>query len=156
MTADIKEVHWSDLQKDPKGVAELADNGQVRVVRRDGVNLILMREDRVVAASAGAVIAARAFRHIVEGVRDGSIGRSMAEEFPWLTVLPEEELQEFGQDFVKAALAAAELARWEIIDQLIQEWKATASIYADPALARELSTPIDDDFGPIPSPAGDS
>ncbi|MDT5026711.1 MAG: hypothetical protein QOE61_3137 [Micromonosporaceae bacterium] len=156
MTADVKEVHWSDLQKDPKGVAELADSGQVRVIRRDGVNLVLMREDRVVAASAGAVIAARAFRHIIEGVQDTSIGKSMAEEFPWLTVLPEDDLHEFVHDFVKATLAAAELARWEIIDQLIQEWKATASIHADPALALELTTPIDDDFGPVPSPAGDN
>src|SRR3954449_2149766 len=98
----VNEVHWSDLQRDPKGVAELADNGQVRVIRRDGVNLVLMREDRVVAASAGAVIAARAFRHLVEGVTDDAIGVSMAEEFPWLGILPAIELREFVREFVAA------------------------------------------------------
>jgi hypothetical protein len=50
MDAEVQEVQWSDLQRDRKGVAELAEAGDVRVRRRDGVNLLLVREDRQVAA----------------------------------------------------------------------------------------------------------
>jgi hypothetical protein len=56
------EVQWSDVQRDPKSVAAKADNAPVRVHRGDGVPLVLMREDRAVAAEQDAVTAARALR----------------------------------------------------------------------------------------------
>ncbi len=57
------EVQWSELQRDPKGVAALADQGDVRVRRRDGVPLLLLREDSVSSAAEGALAAARALRN---------------------------------------------------------------------------------------------
>ena len=48
--AAVREVQWSELQRDPKSVAALADAGDVRVRRRDGAPLVLSREDRIEAA----------------------------------------------------------------------------------------------------------
>jgi len=39
-----------------------------------------------------------------------------------------------------------------VLSQVIREWKATAAIYADPALAEQLSRPITDDFGSVRPP----
>lgn len=152
MNIRVREVQWSDLQRDPKSVAELADAGDVRVRRRDGANLLLIREDRVTAAGAGAVTAARALRNLSTHLPLEQFVESLLDEFPWLAYLPAEELREFCHDFVRGALAAAELGQWEVLEQAVREWKATASIHADPALAEQLRTPITDDLGPVPSP----
>jgi hypothetical protein len=155
MSTEVQEVQWSDLQRDPKSVAELADAGDVRVRRRDGVNLLLIREDRVAAAGAGAVTAARTLRNLVTHMPPEKFVESLLDEFPWLQYLPVEEIREFCLDFVRGALAAAELGQWEVLEQVIREWKATASIHADPTLAEQLRKPINDDLGPVPSPKED-
>lgn len=88
---------------------------------------------------------------------DGSTGHPDPEvvaavfldEFPWIQVLPEAEGKEFVRDFIRAALAAAELGRWEVLSQTIREWKATAAIHADPGLAERLSRPVEEDLGPV-------
>jgi hypothetical protein len=157
--SQVREVNWSDLQRDPKKVADIADtDGDVRVIRRDGVNLILTREDKVTRAGAGAVIAARAMRQILSGGMTeeflDEISSSMVAEFPWLKLLPEHEILAFLREFAETMLAAAEIARWELVDQLVTQWTSTAAIHADPELAAELRRPITEDLGPIPSPGG--
>jgi hypothetical protein len=153
---DVREVNWSDLQRDPKMVAEIADeDGGVRVIRRDGVNLILTREDRVERASAGAVIAARAMRGILQRQMPDDFGEAMLKEFPWIRLLPREDLKTFFRDFFDATLAAAELMHWGIVDQVFNEWKTTALIYADSKVRASLTGPIESDLGPVPSPADD-
>jgi hypothetical protein len=147
-----QEVQWSDLARDPKSVAALADAGDVRLKRRDGADLVLTRADRVVAADEGAVTAARAFRNILTHVGADAVVQSFIDEFAWVQVLPEQDIREFVQDFVRSAQVAAELGRWELLSQVIREWKATAAIYAEPGLAERLSAPVDGDFGPVSSP----
>jgi len=152
MSTDVQEVQWSDLARDPKGVAALADNGDVRVTRRDGGNLLLIREDRAAAAGAAGVTLARALRTLIVHMQTDEIADGLVGEFPWLRYLPKGDLVQFIKDFVRGALAAAELEQWEVLDRIVREWKATAAIHADPTLARELSRPITEDYGPVPSP----
>ena len=143
---------WSDLARDPKSVAALADAGEVRLKRRDGADLLLTRADRVAAADEGAVTAARAFRNIATHMGVDALAQSLREEFPWIQLLPEEDIAAFLRDFVRSAQIAAELGRWELLNQAIREWRATAAIYAEPGLAERLRTPVDGDFGPVSSP----
>lgn len=152
MSAQVQEVQWSDLQRDPKSVAELAEAGDVRVRRRDGVNLLLIREDRIASAGAGAVTAARALRTLSMHLSAEDLVDALLDEFPWLHYLPVVEVKQFCLDFVQAAMAAAELAQWEILEQTVLEWKATAAVHAHPVLSQELRKPITGDFGPVPSP----
>jgi hypothetical protein len=146
------EVQWSELQRDPKSVAALADQGDVRVRRRDGVPLLLVREDRASASAEGAVTAARALRNALAHLSPAAALESLLEEFPWVGLLPESDQRQFAVDFVRAVQASAELGQWQVLSQVLVEWKATAAIHADPALAAELSRPIDTDLGPVPSP----
>lgn len=148
------EVQWSELQRDPKGVAALADKGDVRVRRRDGAPLLLISEGAAESAAVGALSAARALRNALAhlSVEDGV--SVLIEEFSWVDVLPEPDRREFATDFVRAVEASAELGRWSVLAQVVVEWRATAAIHADPALAEELGRPLDDDHGPVPAPEG--
>jgi hypothetical protein len=148
-----KEVQWSELQRDPKSVAALADSGDVRVRRRDGAALLLTREDRVTAAGEGAVAAARALRNLLKHLPADAILDALADEFPWLSLLPDGDLPVFVADFVKAAQISAELGQWSVLAQTVREWKATAAVFADPALAGHLTGELRDDHGPVPGPA---
>lgn len=148
-------MQWSELQRDPRGVAALADQGDVRVRRRDGVPLLLVREDSVEAAAVGAVSAARALRNALAHLSPDEAVGSLVEEFPWLDLMPEVDRRLFATDFVRAVAASAELGRWSVLAQVIIEWRATAAVHADPAMAGELTRPLSDDLGPVPAPEGD-
>lgn len=148
------EVQWSELQRDPKGVAALADRGDVRVRRRDGVALLLVREDSAESAAVGALTAARALRNALAHLSPHDAAEVLTDEFPWLDLLPEAERRQFAVDFVRAVQASAELGRWTVLGQVVVEWRATAAVYADPALIEELTRPLDGDFGPVPPPEG--
>jgi hypothetical protein len=148
------EVHWSELQRDPRGVAALADRGDVRVRGRDGAPLLLVREDRAHAAADGALAAARALRSALVHLDVEGAHAALAEEFPWADLLPVDDRRRFAIDFARAVQASAELGQWDVLSQVLVEWRATAAIHADPSLAAELSRPVGDDLGPIPAPDG--
>lgn len=151
------EVQWSELQRDPKSVAALADEGDVRVWRRDGAALLLTRVDRASAAADGAVHAARALRNLLAHLPHdawAAAGQSLIDEFPWADLLPAEDRRQFVADFARSFLVSAELGQWSPLEQTIREWRDTAAIHADHLLAASLATPVDadDDFGPVPRP----
>ncbi|MGV9359744.1 hypothetical protein [Amycolatopsis sp. NPDC003731] len=146
------EVQWSELQRDPKSVAALADEGDVRVRRRDGAALLLTREDRASSASEGSIVAARALRNVLAHLPHDVAASALLDEFPWVDVLPEAEQAQFVRDFARSFQASAELGQWSVLAQTITEWRSTAAIHADPRLSGKLIGPIDEDFGPVPGP----
>lgn len=149
------EVQWSELQRDPKSVAALADEGDVRVWRRDGAPLLLTRADRAATAADGAVHAARALRNLLAHLpRDAraAAALSLIDEFAWADVLPPDDREQFVTDFARSFLVSAELGQWAPLEQTIREWHNTAVIHADRELTASLAAPIDDDFGPVPRP----
>ncbi|MGI9001189.1 MAG: hypothetical protein ACR2GH_05940 [Pseudonocardia sp.] len=146
------EVQWSELQRDPRSVAALADAGDVRVRRRDGAPLLLTREDRAESASAGAFTAARALRNALAHLPADDAGKILRNEFPWVDLLPATDLGQFVADFVRAVQTSAELGQWSVLTQTITEWKATATVHADPTLHEQLSADLDADLGPVPNP----
>lgn len=147
------EVPWSELQRDPGGVAALADRGDVRVRRRDGVALLLVREDRAHAAADGTLAAARALRTALTQLGEAAPG-ALTEEFPWADRLPADDRLRFAGDFGRAVQASAEVGQWDALSQVLVEWRGTAAAHADPAVAADLARPIAGDLGPVPPPPG--
>ncbi|WP_092601274.1 DUF6247 family protein [Actinopolyspora xinjiangensis] len=146
------EVQWSELQRDPRSVAERAEQGAVRVRRRGRAPLLLLQEEEVAVASEGAVTAARAMRNMLHHLDSTGIAEMLAETFPWTDVLPEEDRHRFATEFTRAFETAAELERWNVLAQTIREWRATAAVHADPELHRALSEPLEEDHGAVPPP----
>lgn len=109
------EVQWSELQRDPKAVAALADCGDVRVRRRDGAALLLTREDRASSTAEGAMTAARAVRNLLVHLGPQAVAAALIDEFPWSDVLPEQDRAQFVTDFVRAFHASAEMGEWTLV-----------------------------------------
>ncbi|MEV7229402.1 hypothetical protein AB0M79_20600 [Polymorphospora sp. NPDC051019] len=151
----VKEVQWSELQRDPKGVAALADAGDVRVRRRDGADLLLTRADRVATSGEGAIATMRALRNLLAHVPVEIAAEALKEEFPWVDLLPADAVAQFVTEFVKAARISAELGQWSVLAEMLRGWSATAMVHTDPELLRQLSGPLGDDFGPVPVPVED-
>jgi len=146
------EVQWSELQRDPKSVAALADRGDVRVRRRDGATLLLTREDRASSTADGAVAAARALRTLLGHVAPADAAAALLDEFAWADVLAEHDRIQFVTDFIRTFQVSAEMGQWAPLAQTVQEWRTTAAIHADPELVKQLSGPLNDDFGPVSDP----
>jgi hypothetical protein len=98
------------------------------------------------------VVAARALRNVLAHLPSDVAASALLDEFLWVDVLPEAEQAQFVHDFARAFQASAELEQWSVLAQTIVEWRGTAAIHADPALAGKLTGPIEEDFGPVPGP----
>lgn len=136
------EVQWSELARDPKSVAAIADQHEVRVKRRDGADLMLVRADHHAYRHSAAITAARAMRSVFRHVGPDVVADALKDEFPWIAVLPESDRAEFVQEFVQAIQASAELGQWSLLGQIVHEWANTAIVHADPELASALGQPI--------------
>lgn len=147
-------MQWSELARDAKSVAQqVDDSGEVRVRRRDGVPLVLRREDLGEQLGAGFVVAARALRNALTHLPPAEAAAVLVEEFPWVELLPAADQAEFVAEFVRAARAAAELGRSEVLAKVVAEWRNTAQVFADSELLAAARGDLGPDFGVVPSPA---
>ncbi|MGH9379680.1 MAG: DUF6247 family protein [Thermoanaerobaculia bacterium] len=62
--------------------------------------------------------------------------------------LPESDRELFVRDATEALRAATELGSYAGVDLVVEQWRHTAEIWADPELAEVLTSPVD-------APAGD-
>lgn len=138
----MHEVQWSELQRDPKSVAAIAEQHEVRVKRRDGADLLLLRADQHQDRHSGAETAARAIRSVFRHVGPDVVADALKDEFPWISVLPESDRAEFVQEFIQAINASAELGQWSLLGTMTHEWANTAIVHANPEIYRTLSAPI--------------
>lgn len=138
---NVNEVQWSELARDPKSVAAIADQHEVRVKRRDGADLLLVRADHHQNRHSAAVTAARAMRSVFRHAGPDVVADALLDEFPWIAVLPKSDRAEFVQEFVQAIQASADLGQWSLLAQTVHEWANTAIVHADPELSRALSGP---------------
>nr|MDT0662602.1 hypothetical protein [Micromonospora sp. DSM 115978] len=77
---------------------------------------------------------------------------TLVDAFPWVNFLPEDDRNEFVKEFVLTLELCGESDVWMPLGKMIHEWQQTAAIHVDPALARELSGPVDSDLGSVPVP----
>lgn len=62
----------------------------------------------------------------------------------WLAHLDEEEQNEFYRELLETVLAAGADGEWSRVAVLLDDWKATAEIRADPDLTTILTEPVAD------------
>jgi hypothetical protein len=131
-----------------RGVDRIAcgqpDRGDVRVRRRDGVALLLTREDRASTTAEGAVTAARALRNLLAHREP----QTTLTSYPSKTELSSRRTSSVPSGFggVGAVDTAAPHG---------QRMEGHGIVHADPELVEQLSSPVNDDFGVVPDPTGD-
>jgi hypothetical protein len=148
----VIEHSFSELLREPKSVVRDLDDGDVLLRRRGAPALRLSLVDRDVQRADAYAVVGRALRSLAVHV-PGALGEALLEEFPWTAFLPKPAQAEFIDDFTRTVVAAAEVDNFAPLAQLIEEWQATAEIYADPKLARRLRRSTTATGGAVGRPA---
>jgi hypothetical protein len=156
--AELQEVNFSDLLQRPNETVEKlksSRNRALRVHRRGSEDdLVLTTLGRETEDSRLVGLAVRVLRAVMSDpvLRSHTLLDILPQIFPWSQFLPPDGRIEFAQEFVDMMEASADLAVSAPVLVLIDQWRNTAEIYADPELLAILSSPRGGDFGAVPRP----
>lgn len=150
----MEEVPFSQLIQHSRDTLEKLDQsrGRLRLVRRDGEDLILesarrAEADDEVIGNVGRII------RVLADVDKTTLYRAFPDVFEWMRFLPDDEARAFIADWTETAAACSALGNYAPLVAMVAAWHATAEVYADPAVLAVLSTPHDEaDYGSVPEP----
>lgn len=148
---------WSDFLREPtRVVARVERGGEVVLRRRDGEALLLSLKSRGERTRGGTEIAAHVLADALRALDPHDIERRLASvlsrRLPWLRLLPADVLAEFVREFAETLEACASVGEMSRLQDVLADWKSTASIYADPALTADLRRPLPGTSIPVPRP----
>ena len=136
----VIERTFSEFLRHPKEVVAELDNSDVVLRRRSAPALHLRHADRENARSEAVSGITRVLRHLSLHY-PAAVGKSLSEAYPWTKYLPDDEREQFLEEFAQELAAAASIGDFKAVAQFLHEWKATAEVHADPELARRLAGP---------------
>ncbi|WP_305095047.1 hypothetical protein [Prescottella sp. R16] len=153
----VDEVTFSELQLQGKATVERLRRSpaqSLRVRRRDAEDLVLTTAARAELEHTAASVTTRMFVALMQ--RDPRarelVTEVLPEVFPWVAFLSREEVQEFVVELVATLRAAESLDNPAPVVQVIEAWRHTAEVLADPELAAILAADTDEDLGAVPAP----
>lgn len=110
--------------------------------RRDGEDLFLgLRSREESVRDALGVLARLLLAASVDPDTRQRVAGALTASLPWTTFLPEEEREEFFEALAATAAACVEVDTFEPLAHLIEGWRATAEIHANPKLDKLLKFP---------------
>lgn len=145
-------LQWSDLARNPRQIAEIVDrDGEARIERRGHGQLMLIEAQRYDTAIEHLETLTQLVRSML---LTRSVEIAVKETFPWTGALPADGREEFFAEFVETFRMCKNLDVWVPLEQMLIEWKATATIYADPEVLTALRRPlvVEEDLAPVPPP----
>jgi NAD(P)-dependent dehydrogenase (short-subunit alcohol dehydrogenase family) len=151
-------VSFSDLQLRGKATVEgwlrKSANRVLMVRRRDAEDLVLTTASRAAQAREASSVTSRIFIALMQ--RDPHVHDLVTdvvpEVFPWVAFFSRDEVSEFVAELVSTMKAAESIDNPAPLAQVIDAWRHTAEVLADPELAAVLSASTDGDYGPVPAP----
>ncbi|GAB2633046.1 hypothetical protein ABI214_15265 [Prescottella soli] len=153
----VDEVTFSELQLQGKATVERLRRSpaqSLRVRRRDAEDLVLTTAARAELEHKAASVTTRMFVALMQ--RDGRarelVTDVLPEVFPWVAFLSREEVEVFVVELVTTLRAAESLDNPAPVVQVIDAWRHTAEVLADPELAAILAADTDEDLGVVPAP----
>lgn len=153
----VYEVTFSELQLQGKATVERLRKSPAQsllVRRRDAEDLVLTTAARAELEHTAASVTTRMFVALMQ--RDGGVRELVTdvlpEVFPWVVFLSTEEVQEFVVELVATLRAAESLDNPVPVVQVIEAWRHTAEVMADPELAAILASDTDEDLGVVAAP----
>ena len=153
----VYEVTFSELQLQGKATVERLRKSPAQsllVRRRDAEDLVLTTAARAELEHTAASVTTRMFVALMQ--RDGGVRELVTdvlpEVFPWVAFLSKEEVQEFVVELVATLRAAESLDNPAPVVQVIEAWRHTAEVLADPELAAILVSDTDEDLGVVAAP----
>lgn len=155
----METVSFSDLQLRGKATVEgwlrRSQSRALRIQRRDAEDLVLTTATRAAQAREASSVTVRIFVALMQ--RDPQVGEQVAEivpdVFPWVAFLSREEVQEFVTELMLTMRSADAIDNPAPVVQVIDSWRHTAEVLADPELTAALIEPSEGDFGPVTQPS---
>ncbi|MFI8080896.1 hypothetical protein ACIF6L_08930 [Kitasatospora sp. NPDC086009] len=155
MTAAYEEVPFSELLHRPAATTSRLDAVRaLRLRRRDAGDLALMRVDQLEQDATVVGFTARLLTGLVRTENITALRAALPEALPWVTFLPDEDVDTLLGELVDIARGAVALDNLAPIALLLTQWRHTAEVYADPALHALLTREPEGDLGPVRTPAG--
>ena len=149
-----EEVPFSQLLQRSRETLDKLERsrGRLRLVRRDGEDLILESARRAEADDEAFASIASIITGLLNTDRE-VLDRVFPVAFPWMRFLPPGAATGFVTEFTETARACAGLGTLMPLNAVVAAWRATAEVHADPDLHKTLTTPLDGaDHGPVPGP----
>ncbi|MGV0990968.1 MAG: hypothetical protein ACOYB7_01825 [Mycobacterium sp.] len=151
-------VSFSDLQLRGKATVETwlrkSANRVLVVRRRDAEDLVLTTASRAAQARETSSATSRLLVSLMQ--HDPHVADLLTdvvpEVFPWVAFLSRDEARDFVCELMSTMKAAESIDNPAPVAQLIEAWRHTAEVLADPTLTSVLTTPSDSDHGPVPEP----
>jgi hypothetical protein len=155
MTVVYDDVPFSELLHHPAATAERLDAVRaLRLRRRDAGDLALMRIEQLERDESVVEFTTRLLAGLVKSENVAVIRRLLPDAVPWVTFLPEADVDAFVNELVTVAQGAAELGNLAPVAVLLTQWRHSAEVYADPVLLEILTREPEGDLGPVPAPPG--
>jgi hypothetical protein len=119
---------FTDLLRKPKEVLAHIDEGQVRITRRDGDDLVILRGHDLDVLENGVALSSRLLRAI--GRNKGDVPGALTDLFAWTAEFTPGELSAYAAEIEQLLYAASELGTFARLLRAQQEWQETALAYA--------------------------
>lgn len=149
VTAAFEDLPFSEFLHRPGAAADRLDVVRaLRLRRRDADDLALMRVEQLERDGVVVDLTARLLAGLVRSQPPQAVRVALVEALPWVTFLPEADIDQLLAELVAVAQGAASLANLSPVAVLLAQWRHTAEVYADPVLLEILNREPDGDFGP--------
>ncbi|GAB3756613.1 DUF6247 family protein [Microlunatus parietis] len=157
MPQNLQEVTFSELIQSPKDTVEKlnrAPRHALRLNRRGAEDLVLVAATQASQDQEVVGVAIRLLRAIMASptTRSQYLLDLLPMVFRWVRFLPDEDRLEFARELIDVMEACEELDNFTPMLDLIEQWRHSAEVYADPELFRALRSPDTVDAGQVTRP----
>ncbi len=136
----LAEHTFTHMLRNSGDVLAEVEHRDVVLRRRDGEDLFLgLRSREASVRDALGMLARVLLAASVDPKTRQSVAGALSASLPWTTFLPEDERSEFFEALTSTAAACVEVDTFEPLSHLLEGWRATAEIHANPELAQLLS-----------------
>lgn len=148
------ERNFSELLRQSGDVLADVEAHDVLLRRRDGADLVLTRADREGKQRALLALSASVTSALARSHRD-LVADSVVSAMPWAAALPAGDRADFAEEFVATLAAASDLGAFEQLSITVQQWRNTAFVHANAAMAKRFKTDLADNGFDEPVPVPD-
>lgn len=140
MDMSLAEHTFTHMLRNSGEVLAEVEHRDVVLRRRDGEDLFLgLRSREASVRDALGVLARILLAASVDPETRERVTGALSASLPWTTFLPDDERSDFFEALTAMAAACVEVDTFEPLAHLIDGWRATAEVHANPEVARLLN-----------------
>jgi hypothetical protein len=153
MSALYDEMPFSEFLHQPAATAARLDAVRaIRLRRRGSADLALVRADQTDRDATVIDFTSRLLAGLARNGESEALRLVLSEALPWSAFLPERDRDLLLSELIEVAQGSASLRNLGPIAVLLEQWRHSAEIYADPETFKHLTAEPAGDFGSVAKP----